>query len=75
MTTKFGTTTTTTEPRAREPWPLAVALALLAMIGVCAAFFAVASLHPDPPVDLERAGLRPYEGYAGPDATGAGAAR
>jgi hypothetical protein len=54
---------TATDARPREPWPIAVAVALAAMIGVCAAFFALASANPDPPVDLERAGLRPYEGY------------
>jgi hypothetical protein len=51
-----------------------VAAALLAMIGVCAAFFAVASANPDPPVDLERAGLRPYEGYVA-EGGGAGGSR
>jgi hypothetical protein len=49
--------------RRREPWPIAVALALAAMIGVCVAFYAIAATHPDPPLDLERAGLRPAEGY------------
>jgi hypothetical protein len=54
------------EDRRREPWPLALAAALLGMIAVCAAFFAVATRHPDPPVDVERAGLRPYDGYVAP---------
>lgn len=57
------TTTTATETRRREPWPLALAAALLAMIAVCIGFFVIATRHPDPPVDLERAGLRPSEGY------------
>ena len=65
-------TMTTTERPRREPWPFALAAALLAMIGVCLAFFAVATSYPDPPLDLERAGLRPYEGWvargAGPEA-------
>ena len=61
-----------TDGRRLEPWPLAVAAALLGMIAVCAAFLAVATRHPDPPVDVERAGLRPYEGYVAPRA---GAAR
>lgn len=46
-----------------EPWPVALALALAAMIGVCVAFYAIAATHPDPPLELERAGLRPTEGY------------
>jgi hypothetical protein len=64
-------TTTMTEPRRREPWPLALAAALLAMIAVCAAFFTVAAIHPDPPLDLERQGLRAYEGYVAPRGEGA----
>jgi hypothetical protein len=59
----------------REPWPYAVALALLAMIAVCVAFFAVANAHPDPPVDLEQIGLRPYQGYVAPPGPGAEARR
>ena len=47
----------------REPWPFALALALAAMIAVCVGFYAIAASHPDPPLDLERAGLRPTEGY------------
>jgi hypothetical protein len=62
------TTTTAAEPRRREPWPFALAAALLAMIAVCLGFFAVATRHPDPPVDLERAGLRPSQGYLAPRA-------
>jgi len=31
-----------------EPWPIAVAAALLFMIGVSLAFFVVAETHPDP---------------------------
>jgi hypothetical protein len=54
--------------RRREPWPIALALALLGMIGACIAFFAIAVSNPDPPLDLERAGLRPYEGYVAPRA-------
>lgn len=50
----------------REPWPLALAAALLAMIAVCAVFFTIATLHPDPPLDVQRVGLRPYEGYVAP---------
>lgn len=53
--------------RRREPWPIGLALALLAMIGVCVAFFAVAVTHPDTPLDLERVGLRPYDGYVAPE--------
>ena len=63
--------TTTNEARAREPWPFALAAALLAMIAVCAAFFTVAATHPDPPLDLERQGLRAYEGYVAPPDGGA----
>jgi hypothetical protein len=37
-------------PRRWEPWPLALGAALAAMIFVCAAFYAVAAAHPDPPV-------------------------
>ena len=59
-------TTTATEARRREPWPLALAAALGAMIAVCIGFYAIATRHPDPPVDLERAGLRPTEGYVAP---------
>ena len=60
------------EPRRFEPWPVALAAALAAMIGVCIAFFAIATLHPDPPLDLERLGLRPSEGWVAgaPDAAG-----
>lgn len=47
----------------REPWPFALALALAAMIAVCVGFYAIAATHPDPPLDLERTGLRPSEGY------------
>jgi hypothetical protein len=61
-------TTVRIEPRRREPWPLALAAALLAMVAVCIGFFAVATRYPDPPVDLERAGLRPSEGYVAPRA-------
>ena len=63
--------TATTETRRREPWPLALAAALLAMIAVCAAFFSVAATHPDPPLDLEQQGLRAYEGYVAPRGEGA----
>jgi len=56
--------------RRREPWPIALALALLAMIGVCVAFFAVAVSHPDTPLDLERVGLRPYDGYVAQEQAG-----
>jgi hypothetical protein len=36
-------------PRRRpHPWPLGIALALLAMIGACLAFWAIAAAHPDP---------------------------
>jgi nitrogen fixation protein FixH len=47
----------TTERRV-EPWPLAVAALLLAMIATCLAFLAVASRNPDPLVveDAWRAG-------------------
>ena len=31
-----------------EPWPVAVAGLLLSMIGVCLAFWWIASRHPDP---------------------------
>jgi hypothetical protein len=33
-----------------EPWPVAVGLLLLAMIGACLAFWAIAATHPDPVV-------------------------
>jgi hypothetical protein len=62
--------TTTTEPRRRELWPVALAASLLAMIAVCAAFFTVAATHPDPPLDLEQRGLRAYEGYVAPRGEG-----
>jgi hypothetical protein len=60
--------TTANEARRREPWPLALCAALLAMIGVCIGFYALATYFPDPPVDLERAGLRPSDGYVAPRA-------
>jgi hypothetical protein len=63
---------TGTDRPGREPWPLALAAALAAMIGVCLAFFAVATANPDPPLDLERGGMRPYEGFV---ARGAAPAR
>jgi hypothetical protein len=47
----------------REPWPIALALALASMIAVCVAFYAIAATHPDPPLALEHLGLRPSEGY------------
>lgn len=64
---------TRTDTPGREPWPIALALALASMIGVCLAFYAIAATHPDPPLDLERVGLRPAEGYVAPasDAPGA----
>jgi hypothetical protein len=65
----------TSEARTREPWPFAVAAALAAMIGVCAVFYALASANPDPPVDVERAGLRPAEGYVAEHAGGGGGSR
>lgn len=40
-----------------EPWPVALAAALLAMIGVCVAFWIVAARHPD--AELLAAGERP----------------
>jgi hypothetical protein len=71
--TGLDTTTATGEaPRVRELWPLLVVLALLLMIGVCGAFYVVATVYPDPPVDVERAGLRPYEGFVADPAPGAG---
>jgi hypothetical protein len=36
------------EKKRREPWPIALALALLFMIGVSVTFYFVASTHPDP---------------------------
>lgn len=33
-----------------EPWPIALAAALLLMIGACVAFYAIAATHPDPVV-------------------------
>ncbi|HEX5064582.1 MAG TPA: hypothetical protein VFY49_00575 [Myxococcota bacterium] len=50
----------------REPWPFAVAAALLSMIAACLAFLAIALANPDPPVALEPLGLRPYEGHVAP---------
>lgn len=43
-----------------EPWPVALAGALLAMICVCLGFYAIAATHPDPEVvdDAYEAGLR-----------------
>jgi hypothetical protein len=60
------TSKTTTETARREPWPLALAAALLAMIAVCAVFYTIAARYPDPPLDLKQTGLRPYEGYVAP---------
>jgi hypothetical protein len=31
-----------------EPWPIAIGLALLFMVGVCISVWAVAQAHPDP---------------------------
>jgi len=31
-----------------EPWPIALAAALLLMIGISVSFFFVATAHPDP---------------------------
>lgn len=61
--------------RRREPWPFILAALLLFMIAVCVAFYAVAASHPDRPLDLERAGLRPYEGYVARGAAEAAEAR
>lgn len=36
------------DPRRVEPWPLALAALLTAMIGICLAFWWVAATHPDP---------------------------
>jgi hypothetical protein len=33
-----------------EPWPVAVIALLVAMIGACLAFWAIAATHPDPVV-------------------------
>jgi hypothetical protein len=52
--------------RTREPWPWAIAAALFSMIAASLAFLAIAVANPDPPVDLERLGLRPYEGHVAP---------
>jgi hypothetical protein len=55
----------------REPWPLALAAALLASIAVCLAFFAIAVAYPDRPA-LEPGDPRPAEGWVAPaDAAGA----
>jgi hypothetical protein len=35
------------ERRRIEPWPIALAVALLAMIGASLAFYAIAVRHPD----------------------------
>jgi hypothetical protein len=59
------TTTRTDAPR-REPWPWALAAALFAMICASVAFYLIARANPDPPLDLERVGLRPAEGYVAP---------
>jgi hypothetical protein len=37
----------TAERRRREPWPIALALLLLAMIGVSLGLYAIAESHPD----------------------------
>jgi hypothetical protein len=60
--------------RRREPWPLALAAALLASIAVCLAFFAIATAYPDRPA-LEPGDLRPAEGWVAPAAAGGGARR
>jgi hypothetical protein len=73
--TGLDTAAASEAPRGRELWPLLVVLALLLMIGVCGAFYAVATAYPDPPVDVGRAGLRPYQGYVPAPAPDAGAAR
>ena len=46
------------DKRSFEPWPIAVATALLFMIGVSLAFLVVAETHPDPVVTRDaRPGL------------------
>jgi hypothetical protein len=55
-----------TQAGRREPWPLFVAAALVGMIAACLAFLAIALAHPDPPLDLQDLGLRPYEGHVAP---------
>jgi hypothetical protein len=57
--------------KAREPWPWVVAAALCAMIAASFAFLAIALANPDPPLDLETLGLRPYEGHVAPARPGA----
>jgi hypothetical protein len=46
-------------PRRRpHPWPLGIALALLAMIGACLALWVIAASHADPLVTVHpRPGL------------------
>lgn len=34
--------------RRLEPWPLALAALLIAMIGICVAFYHIAAANPDP---------------------------
>jgi hypothetical protein len=43
------------EPRRVEPWPVALALLLAAMVAACVAFWWVAETHPDPLVIEEAA--------------------
>jgi hypothetical protein len=49
-----------------EPWPVAVVVLLLAMIGACLAFWAVAAAHPDPVVGDAWDGRRFEQARAAP---------
>jgi hypothetical protein len=43
-----------------EPWPVALAAALLLMVGISVAFFAIATTNPDPLVARDaRPGMEP----------------
>lgn len=45
------------EPRRIEPWPVAVVLALVVLIGVCLSLWAIAAHHRDVEVEQGRPGL------------------
>ena len=40
-----------------EPWPIALALALLAVVGVCIGFWVIAARNPDLELETGRPGL------------------
>ena len=41
------------DKRRVEPWPVALGLALLFMIGVSISFYVIASTHPDPVISVD----------------------